>query len=216
MKNIDIQNSQDSKIKKIAIELEKQLPGEKAQNLMIPKIRYAENIKFSPKNATESAVLLLLFPYKDELSIVFIQRNNDSKHHSGQIAFPGGKEEKTDDSKIETAIREANEEVGVEKKNIKILGKLTPLYIPVSNHNVTPIVGYSNNYPDFIAQKSEVQQIIVISLEKLFSPENKSTKIIHKYNTDFEVPYYNANENHIWGATAMILSEFEQICTTSF
>ena len=196
---------------KIKLQLQKELPGKQAQYIMSPKHRYAEHVAVPPEDARRSAVLLLLFPYKEKLSIVFIKRNNDAPHHSGQIAFPGGGCEQEDKTIIDTALREANEEVGVIKNNIEIIGKLTPLYIPVSNHYVMPVVGFSEITPNFIPKESEVQKIIKISVKELFKPENKASKTFNKYNSTFEAPYYDANGEHIWGATAMILSEFHEV-----
>ena len=198
-------------IQKIKQQLQKPLPGKQTQYLMAPKHRYALNTAAPPEDAKKSAVLLLIFPYKNESSIVFIKRNNDAKYHRGQIAFPGGTYEETDKTLINTVLREVNEEIGVEKNLITIIGKLTPLYIPVSNFFVQPFVGVLNTTPTFIPQESEVQKIIKVSIEELFKPENKATKILNKYNAQFEAPYYNANGEHIWGATAMILSEFEHL-----
>ncbi len=81
----------------------------------------------------------------------------------------------------------------------------------MSNHIVTPIVGFCEFMPKFVKNEDEVNKIIIINLNKLINNGNISYKTIKDYETEFTVPYFNANGDHIWGATAMILSEFKQV-----
>ena len=131
--------------------------------------------------------------------------------HSDQISFPGGKFEKGDKNLIDTALRESHEEIGVPVKDIRILGTLTPLFIPVSNIEVHPAVGYILYEPVFKPDKTEVKSIIETPLDYLLRPDivKKKTTVIQ--NMNIQIPYYNFNGRHIWGATAMILSEFLEI-----
>ena len=203
-------------IKNIKTALEGGLPGEKLQQKLSPETRYAENISFAGKTAKESAVMILIFGdkplSKKELQIVLIKRNDDGQPHSGQISFPGGRYEDKDNDLITTAIREAEEEVGISGEKITILGKLTPLYIPVSNFNVCPVVVYSSENVEFKPNNSEVAYIIKVKISDLIEAPIYKKKI-KRYGKEFVIPYFNFNNEHVWGATAMILSEFRDIIT---
>ena len=97
--------------------------------------------------------LILLYPENSSVHTVFMQRHNYDGVHGGQISFPGGKKEDSDKDLIQTALREAEEETGVDRKKISVLGTLTPLFIPVSNMIVTPVVGWTDIKPDFKHQR---------------------------------------------------------------
>lgn len=194
-------------IKNIKNELLKPLPGLKFQAKMAPAERL-NNYNPNPEFARKGGVLLLLYYSDNELNIALIKRAKDGGVHSGQIAFPGGKHEQEDSSIIETALRETNEEIGVNKNSIEVLGTLTNLYIPVSNYNVYPTVGFCNTEPKFTINKSEVEKMILLPLNNFIKLENiKSGKITVK-NQEIETKFYKINDQIIWGATAMIISEF--------
>lgn len=155
----------------------------------------------------KSAVLILFFPINNQPHVVFIKRAVDNTVHSGQISFPGGKYEKYDKTIVQTALRESNEEVGIDIEKIDIIGKLTQLYIPPSNFNVTPFIGYTKTVPQFTTNY-EVDRLITISLSELLNPNiNSLNKIQHRNGNEFVVPAYNIDNEVVWGATAMILSE---------
>lgn len=190
-------------------ELAKELPGKKYQNLMASPNRLQSKEKsIRPK---KGSVLILTYPFEDKISLVLIKRALSNYVHSGQISFPGGKYEKSDKSLVDTAIRETNEEIGVVPEDIKILGSLTSLYIPVSNFMVYPAVGYLNSKPIFIPNPSEVQEVIEISLEKFVGLKYVSTLKMKIKNREINAPCYDINDFKIWGATAMIISEFAEI-----
>ena len=200
-------------IEKIKLRLLQPLPGIKAQERMAARvIPMPHSI---PKTARPSAVLILFFPINDELHLVFIKRAEDGKAHSGQISFPGGKSESEDADLSATAIREANEEVGIMSEEIEMLGQLTSLYIPVSNFNVYPFVAFSKQRPRYSIDKKEVAKILEIPLEMLFHLERKTvTRVTSPADKTFvrDVPAYQLEDGTIiWGATAMILSEFEVV-----
>ena len=205
-------------LKKLSIEINQKLPGFAAQKLMAPlgrkpTIEYL-NQNISPK---KSAVLILIYPNEKTLSqkTVLIERaESDGRTHSGQIALPGGKfDEVLDKNLTETALRETEEEIGISRGLVSVIGALTPLYIPVSNYMVHPFVGISEDGHKFIAQDAEVKNIIEIELNDLFAEKNKNkaVKYIKVKNRDMEVPCYDVCGKMIWGATAMILSELEEI-----
>lgn len=195
-------------INRLKIELNKKLPGINSQNRMSSSIRFKGNRRLHTK---KGSVLILIYPSANLIKTVFIKRTDDNSVHSGQIGLPGGKSENFDSSLIQTALREAKEEIGVNSEDIKVLGSLTSLYIPVSNYSILPVVGYLMYKPVFTPNQNEVKKIIEISLNELINPANKSVKVIKYDDITINAPYYNAKNHHIWGATAMILSEFLEI-----
>ena len=195
-------------LKNLKEELKKDLPGEKAQIKMAPGIRNY----FKPNEKTRKAgVLILLYPKNQDLYISFIQRTKYNGPHSGQISFPGGKLEKSDKNIIETALRESHEEIGINPRMVNIIGQLTPLHIPISNFIVYPVIGIYKDAPTFKADPNEVEKIIEIKLQDLINPDNCTSKEFKYGDLSFVAPIYNPNKLTIWGATAMILSEFLEI-----
>jgi 8-oxo-dGTP pyrophosphatase MutT (NUDIX family) len=136
-----------------------------------------------------------------------MQRPEYDGIHSGQISFPGGKREPSDVDNIHTALREANEETGVDAESISIIGSLTPLFIPVSNMLVTPIVGWTEVKPVFHQHPGEVVFLINADLKKLLDPSIVKIKPFQIHGETIEVKYFDYEGNVIWGATAMILHE---------
>lgn len=190
--------------------LKRTLPGIDAQKKMMPL--GGLNRFPIPENTRKSSVLLLLFPEGEEMTLILIKRSIDGGIHSGQVAFPGGKIESFDRSPEAAALREANEEIHLDGRVVAILGRLSPLYIPVSNFEVIPIVGFQNQRPvNIFPSESEVSKILTISLN--YHLNQKSIKKVNssaKNGIIFSAPVYNIDEEYfIWGATAMILSELE-------
>lgn len=165
------------------------------------------------KNAKESAVLILIYEKENEPYVVFTERKVYKGAHSGQISFPGGKKDDTDIDFEFVALRETEEEIGVNRSEISVLGQLTHLYIPVSNFLVFPFVGILHTEPDFVKEEKEVHKIIEIKLDDLLQDINLIEKKINipENNIQFKTPAYKVNDTEIWGATAMILSEFLEI-----
>lgn len=193
----------------------KTLPGEKAHNKMAPYPRYIKDMEGEHDSPPiGSAVLVLIIPHENELVIPFIKRSNHGKHHGGQIAFPGGKIEKEDTDAIQTALRECQEEIGVPKEQVSILGVLSDLYITVSNFNITPIVGTLLSIPKFTLSTNEVEEVILVKLSDLFDDKNKTTRTLSRHGQEISAPGYAIGEYFIWGATAMILAELEELMKT--
>jgi 8-oxo-dGTP pyrophosphatase MutT (NUDIX family) len=164
-----------------------------------------------PPNARQAAVLALFYPKDSDWHLVFIERDssNPNDRHSGQISFPGGKYEAGDGSLANTALREAQEEVGVDAEKIELLGALTDLYIPVSNFQANPYVGFTNETPTFIPQVSEVRSILEVPFPLLQQPEIVQTIDLQLAQNLIlkRVPYFNLFGKVVWGATAMMLNE---------
>ncbi len=188
------------------------LPGKRAQDLMIPskRLNEFENI---PKDARKSSVLMLLYEKKSKIYTVFILRPKYQGVHSDQVSFPGGGFKLTDKNLENTALRETKEEIGIDSSHIQILGSLSELYIPPSNFLVKPFVGFTSDIGVLKPDKHEVEKIIEVELTNLVGTKNIKTKKIRIANgIEFETPYYDVNGLVIWGATAMILREFSEIC----
>ncbi|MCD6597318.1 MAG: CoA pyrophosphatase [Bacteroidales bacterium] len=194
-------------------ELKTPLPGKEIQYQMAPTdrdLRYVPSLGQEPP--IKAAVLILLFPENGNISTVFIKRTRYPGPHSGQISFPGGKFEPNDKQLYKTALRETCEELGVNTKDVKKLGSLTPLYIGVSNFNVFPYVGYIGTELNFRIQKEEVEHTITENLSTLLNQNNKGKTRIKKNGFDITAPCFHIGESKVWGATAMILNEFLSIC----
>jgi len=198
-------------IRSVKLQLHKKLPGMDSQQKMAPSDR-TKGI-FLSRTGSETVyagVLILLFINRGKLYTVLIRRNLYPGPHSGQISFPGGKKELSDKTLAETALRETQEETGIPAHKIRVLGPLTPLFIPVSRFMVYPFVGFYPGDPVFNPDPSEVQEIILPDLCLLANGEScKMT--IHKDTQTILAPYYEYGNHRIWGATAMILSEFLEI-----
>ncbi len=200
-------------IKLIELRLKGPLPGIEAQLKMGNVRRLLREGKFIvPEDALKAAVLILFYPVDGKPSLVFIRRTEYEGVHSGQVSFPGGKTEESDQNLIETALRECYEEIGVIPSGITILGRLSDLYIPPSNFLVSPIIGFTRSRPSFRIDPAEVDHILEIPLIKLLDKEAIQNKDISIHGgTTWNVSCYYIDGNIIWGATAMILSEMLEL-----
>ena len=189
-------------------EFRRPLPGLPAQMRMAPSVIRSGK---SALPVRDSGVLLLLYPAGVSLSTVFMKRPEYGGPHSGQISFPGGKSEKGDDSLIDTALRESHEELGISPPSVDVLGTLTPLTIPVSRFKVLPVVGFLPEKPRFIPDPEEVEYLIEVEMRLLMKAGIVKREILTLGDQPVEVPYYDIYGHHVWGATAMILSEFLEI-----
>ena len=211
------------KTRKIRTALYNVLPGEKAHALMAPRPKYIEGIEgVHPCPPVNSAILALIVPFENELALPLIKDNQDKKENyvaywKDNTAFYeiSGKMEKEDADALQTALRECHEEIGVPEEKVSILGVLSDIYIPLSNFNITPIVGTTLQLPDFILSQDEVEKVILVKLRDLFDDRNKTTHSFVRHDHKIIAPGYKIGENFIWGATAMIIAELEQLMKTN-
>lgn len=196
-------------INKVSQKLKQPLPGEEAQYRMATAFRY--NRTPAPHSAVEAGVLALFYPKDDQWHIVLIERasRHPQDRHRGQISFPGGRYESSDPSLEFTALREAEEEIGIDAGKVEVLGKLTNLYIPISNFLVHPYVAYTEAYPDFTPQPSEVASILEVPFNHFLTERNIRRKdMTVQGNVRLkDVPYFDIDGKVLWGATAMMMSE---------
>lgn len=192
--------------------LESPLPGKRAQFDMAAIGRPSYNAV--PRDDVRTAsVLISLFEKNDEWNTLVIRRKSVAgDRHSGQISFPGGKRENGEPLSF-TAVRESFEEVGTPIDGVDIIGRLTELHIPVSNFIVHPFVGYIKDPIELRRQEEEVDAIFEIPLSQLLAPTARKRKDIRVPEGFIlrDVPYFDVADQVIWGATAMIISEFSSV-----
>jgi 8-oxo-dGTP pyrophosphatase MutT (NUDIX family) len=192
--------------------LEAPLPGISAQRRMSPPHR-----TYYPDRGVQtrtSAVLILIYPTSHGIFIPFTLRLKTLAHHGGEISLPGGGVEDCDLSLSHTALRESAEELGLDQASVHILGALTPIYISASQNMVHPIIGWADSRPTFDPSPYEVERVIEVPIKTLLEPGNVRDCLLHNNGQTHTVPCYCINSDYIWGATAMILSEFLCIITT--
>ncbi len=203
-----------AQIEKIKEALNQPLPGWRMQKRMAPENRLTDidRMTMARDDHRESSVLLLLHPNTDDqLHFVLIRRPEYEGVHSGQIALPGGAREKDESLKM-TALRETYEEIGIPARNITLLGRLSSMYIPPSNFVVYPYVGYHPTRPVYNPNTREVAEIIESPLRLLTEKTaRRSESRQFPQIGRAKVPYYDIFGHKVWGATAMMLSEFAAI-----
>lgn len=190
------------------------LPGQAGQKKMAPAPVRHHPVRWEiPTDCREAAVLLLLYRPKTnteppEWHLTLIKRPDYAGVHSGQIALPGGQRE-AGETLLETALRETREEIGVTVPKDNVIGQLSPLYTPPSNFCIYPFVAIYSHYPDFQPDPREVATVVEVPVRMLFDPSRRRAEIWHfeKYG-DRRVPFFDILGHKVWGATAMILSEF--------
>jgi 8-oxo-dGTP pyrophosphatase MutT (NUDIX family) len=211
----------------LAARLKQPLPGAEAQLKMSPTHPGARPLtRDAPPDVKHAAALILLTPRgrlaeaaeaakADSFFIPLTVRRPDLLHHPGQISLPGGGLDHGEMHEA-AALREAEEEIGVDPSTVRILGSLTPLYVIVSGFIVTPFVGVVEDRPEFDPEAREVAEILEVPLSALSDPARRKwgNKTREGYKLDF--PYFavgDSAQHQVWGATAMILSEFVELFT---
>jgi 8-oxo-dGTP pyrophosphatase MutT (NUDIX family) len=184
------------------------LPGLAAQLTMVPDPRPGDRTYEQMEGTClKAGILLLIFPLDGIPCLLFTKRTDHVLHHPGQISFPGG-EQNPGEGLEETAVRETEEELGIDLGGAGILGALTPLYIPPSNYCVYPFVALSEDSPRFRPHPVEVAEVIAAPLSHLSDHGNRRTEIRILHGGPVRVPFFEFRGNKIWGATAMVLAEF--------
>jgi len=199
-------------IERLKVRLAGDLPGEDAQFRMAPLTR--PRMKESLSTAVQyrqSAVLLYLFPQLDDWRLVLMKRPDYDGTHGGQVSIPGGRLE-PGESHTQAALREFEEETGVGVNSSQLLGGLSELFIPPSNFLVKPFVAYADNPPCFDPDPVEVEEIIELLVSTLMSDVTiRRGKVRLSGGAWVETPYFSVGGHMVWGATAMILSEFKEV-----
>jgi 8-oxo-dGTP pyrophosphatase MutT (NUDIX family) len=187
------------------------LEGRNAHILAFPKFRFDLLRTSKPTEITQkSAVLILFYERNEEVYFCLIKRPTYEGHHSGQVAFPGGKFEAKDESLRNTALREASEEVGIDIGKVDIVNELTPIFIPVSDFTVQPYIATTTSAPDFHPEPHEVAYIIEVKLSMLMESQLVDADVDFSKGKS-SAPAYIINNENIWGGTAMILTELKRL-----
>ncbi|MEY4634946.1 MAG: hypothetical protein RJA55_744 [Acidobacteriota bacterium] len=187
------------------------LPGLDAQLRMAPTPRVGWDPFTIPEGTRDGAALILIYPHNDTIHLPLTVRGSGLRNHTGQVSLPGGRVD--DGESIEAcAIREAEEEIGVARGSVQLLGRLTPLHIPVSRFLLHPVVGFVPARPVFNRAEWEVARIIEPSLWQLRDPgtvkREVQTRTYGQQNVEVDVPFFDIESEKVWGATAMVLAEF--------
>jgi len=159
----------------------------------------------------QSSVLMLIFPNKGKLNTCLIRRPSNMRNHGGQVAFPGGGYETGDKDLVSTALRESFEEIGTDASQLEIIGALTPLYVNVSNFIINPFIGWSAGLPQFNIDTREVDELLIVPLDRFLEQTACQIRKVKTSLGEFEAPGFYIDSWFIWGATAMIISEFNDI-----
>jgi len=186
-------------------------PGLAAQLRMAPNPRPGQKTYLEVLDTCRpAAVLILLYPRRGDLHIVLTRRTSEVDHHRGQVSLPGG-EVDAGETIVEAALREAREEIGVRPEGARVLGVMTPLYIPASNYCITPVVAAMPRRPVFRRAPAEVAEVIELPLEELLDPATVRREVWTLRGRKTDIPFFFYRGHKIWGATAMVLAEFVAI-----
>jgi 8-oxo-dGTP pyrophosphatase MutT (NUDIX family) len=153
------------------------------------------------------AVLVLLYPHAETIYLPLTVRNPDLPTHSGEVSLPGGSYDESDGDLSVTAMREAWEELAIPMEAVQLWTRLTPVWIPVSNFQITPFVGWSEQRPAFGPAIEEVAEVIEAPLSILLQPEIVRTEDRVIRGRAMHIPYFVVGEHKVWGATALVLAE---------
>ena len=193
-------------------QLDGKLPGRPAQEPLAPVHCNARHFQPTPATAKRAAVVALLYPHAGEWHLPLTVRAAHLKHHAGQIGLPGGRIE-PEESPEQAALRELHEELNIAPEGIHVIGRLSPIYLYVSDFHVTPIVAWCSERPERVPDAAEVAELIELPIRDLVSPENRvEAEVEIPPGVDGPdsavVPTVRFKNHSIWGATAIMLAEF--------
>ena len=185
------------------------LPGRDAQMRMAPQPRPGWDLHL-PAGLRDAAGLVLVYPHAGEWCVPLTVRGSWMRQHNGQVSLPGGRVD-AGETIEQAALREAHEEVGVAAAGVHVVGRLTPLHIPVSHHLLHPVVGVALARPAFRVAEAEVERLIEVPLRVLLAPDvvQRESRLRERPPVVLmDVPYFAVEGAKVWGATAMVLAEF--------
>ncbi len=188
------------------------LPGVEAQRRMAPLPRPGWQPRRPPTASRGAAGLLLLFPIGGHAHLLLTVRSSNLPNHAGQVSLPGGAVE-TGESFEQAALRETHEETGVEPESVRLLGRLTPLHIPVSGYVLHPVVGVTDSRPAYRPAGAEVDRLLEPRLDELLDPRSVRHESRLRDGVSMDIPYFALDGLMVWGATAMVLAEFVELAS---
>ena len=166
----------------------------------------AHATKLPVHGRTEAAVLVALYLQDGELHVIFTRRRDDLRSHPGEISFPGGRRDDDEDDLVQTALREAEEEIGLAREDVELLGALTPVPTVATNFAVYPFVGMIAGAGPWTPSASEVDEVLELRLADLRAARTRR-RLLHR-GIPFRTDVYDVGEQLvIWGATARIVGD---------
>jgi 8-oxo-dGTP pyrophosphatase MutT (NUDIX family) len=159
--------------------------------------------------ARPAAVLIPLYQQEGEWHLLFTERTHTVEDHKGQVAFPGGRVDEADASRVETALREAEEEIGLKRADVAVLGRLDEL-LTVTQYRITPVVGVIPWPYTFTLSTSELSEVFGVPLRWLAEPANRAIRYREPMLPGPKIPvyYFHYQTHTIWGVTARMLMDF--------
>ena len=158
----------------------------------------------------EAAVLIPLFYKDDQAHLLFTKRTDKVEHHKGQISFPGGMSDRQDNDLEQTALRETFEEMGIQARDIEILGQ-TDRFLTNTHFMVTPFVGYFEYPYHFKINPDEIEKVLFVPLQHLLDPQIFRTEEWVREGVSWNLHFYDFQGENIWGVTGFLLSNFFSI-----
>ena len=155
--------------------------------------------------STDAAVLVPLFAREAELHAVLTERRGDLRRHAGEISFPGGRQDRPDEDLRVTALREAEEEIGLPRGAVELVGALPPTATFVTSYRIYPFVGVIAPGHEWLPQPTEVEAVLELSLPALVRGY-ESKRLLGK-GVPFKTPTYTVDGHFVWGATARIVEQ---------
>lgn len=159
-----------------------------------------------PSDLRQSAVLVLLFPSRQDVSFLLTERPHSLSSHAGQMSLPGGAREPEDENLCATALRETSEELGIDTTDLEVLGRLEDVDVRVSGYTITPFVAWSDHPPHVRPQPNEVASVLPVPLHALLAGEAVRHETWDMRGSLWEVSLYRFSGFAVWGATARILA----------
>jgi 8-oxo-dGTP pyrophosphatase MutT (NUDIX family) len=153
----------------------------------------------------EAAVLVPLFGWPDRPGLVFTERRHDMRRHAGEVSFPGGRAD-PGETLVECALREAQEEIGLDPSAVEVIGALPPTSTVVTSYKVLPVVGLIPSGLAHELSPLEVERVIELGLDEL--RDGYGMRRLIRRGVPFRTPTYEVGETFIWGATARMLQRF--------
>ena len=184
------------------------LPGKSAQERFAPSPWTTDwSPELTPDTARRAAALILLYPGTNGVLVPLTVRHANMPHHPGQISLPGGAID-AGEAPDAAALREAEEEIGIPRTSVHLLGALSTLWVPVSNFVVHPFVGVTHDAPQFRLHPAEVESIVAAPLDDLRNRRRLHWMTRERLGVSVRYPFFDISGRVVWGATAMILGEF--------
>ncbi len=177
------------------------------EELIKRKLENKKPLILDPPGFTHAAVLIPIFTEKNTMKLILTKRTEKLRHHRGEISFPGGKKSKKDANLIETALRETEEEVGVKREQVRVVGRLDDLFT-ITRYIITPYIGILEGKIEYYSNDAEVAEIISVPLKIFLNGEKFAERGWERNGVKYPLYYYYWKDYEIWGATAYIINQF--------